>query len=206
MFDELLEGLDDDGRQRLLASMRRRRLRRGEVLFWEGDPADAAFLVDSGHLLVERTSMLGDVCAVAVVGPGDLVGEQALLSDEPRTATVRTIGPTQLRVLTSTAFAALRDDHPTFDALLIELLDRRLRAVSELLFEARTAPVEDRVRSTIVMARCHFGDEIPLSQEILASLAGTTRQTVNAVLGDLQEDGVIETRRGGLRVIDPTRL
>lgn len=206
MFEQLLQTLADDDRRELLASMGRRRLGKGDVVFWEGDAADAAFVVDAGHLIVERTTEMGDVVAVAVVGRGELVGEQALLTDDPRNATARAVTPAQLRVITRSSFDALRLRHPAFDRLLLRLLDQRLRDMSELLLYARHRPAEDRVRRTVAQLHGLFGDEIPLSQEVVASLAGTTRPTVNGIVGALEAEGAIAVARGRLRVLDASLL
>lgn len=206
MFDELLQALSDDDRRELLASMRRRRLKKGDVLFWEGDSGDAAFVIDKGHLIVERTTEMGDVVAVAVVGASDIVGEQALLTSDPRGATARAVTPTDLRVISRSNFEELRKAHPTFDLLLIELLDRRLRELSDLLMDARHRPADERVRRTVAHLHELFGDTIPLSQEVVASLAGTTRPTVNGIVRALEDEGVLALSRGKLKLLDPSRL
>lgn len=206
MFDHLLTHLGTSERDLLLSSMRTRRLRRGDVVFWEGEPGDAAFVVDTGNVIVERTTEDGDVVAVAIVGAGELIGEQALLSDDPRTHTARAVQATELRVLSRSAFDELRRSQPAFDAMLIDLLDRRLRSLSDLLLDARHRPVEDRIRRTIAQLYDHFGVDIPLSQEVVASLAGTTRPTANGIVRSLQDDGVVELARGRLKVVDPDAL
>ena len=203
MFDALLATLDETERDRLLSTMRSRRLRRGDVLFWEGEAGDAAFVVDDGHLIVERTTEDGDVVAVAIVGPGELIGEQALLSDDPRGATARAVEATEVRAIARGAFDDLRRSAPAFDQLLIMLLDQRLRSLSELLLDARHAAVEVRIRRTIQQLYGHFGAEIPLSQEVVASLAGTTRPTANGVVRTMQDDGLVQLSRGRLKVLEP---
>lgn len=206
MFDALVARLDDDHRERLLASMRTRRLRRGDVVFWEGERGDAAYVVDTGNLIVERTTEDGDVVAVAIVGAGELIGEQALLSDDPRTATARAVEATEMRALTRASFDELRRSEPAFDAMIIDLLDQRLRSLSDLLLDARHRPVEDRIRRTIRQLYDHFGSEIPLSQEVVASLAGTTRPTANGVVRALQDEGLLRLARGRLEVLDPDAI
>ena len=203
MFDALLATLDETERDRLLSTMRARRLRRGDVLFWEGEAGDAAFVVDDGHLIVERTTEEGDVVAVAIVGPGELIGEQALLSDDPRGATARAVEATEVRAIARSGFDELRRSAPAFDQLLITLLDQRLRSLSELLLDARHAAVDVRIRRTIQHLYAHFGAEIPLSQEVVASLAGTTRPTANGIVRTMQDEGLVQLSRGRLKVLEP---
>ena len=206
MFDGLLAALSETDRRDLLSSMRRRRLKKGDVLFWEGDAGDAAFVVDKGHLIVERTTEMGDVVAVAIIGAGDLVGEQALLAADPRTATARAVTPADVRVITRAGFDQLRTDHAAFDQLLIRLLDQRLREVSNLVLDARHRPAEQRVKRAIFQLHEMFGEEIPLAQEVVASLAGTTRPTVNGIVRALEDDSALKVSRGRLSILDPSKL
>src|SRR4051812_5777117 len=80
--DSLLDRLAPDDRTRLLAAARRRRFRKGDTLFHEGDPGDALHLVEKGHVAIQTTTLLGDVATLNVLGPGDVFGEQALIAPE----------------------------------------------------------------------------------------------------------------------------
>ena len=65
----LLDCLDDDERRQLLSETTRRRFKRGEVLFHDGDPGDTLHLIDKGHVAIRTTTPLGDVATFAVLGP-----------------------------------------------------------------------------------------------------------------------------------------
>lgn len=206
MWAELLNRLDDESRQRLDEIMVGRSIKTNEVLFWEGEPGDALYVIDAGHILVERVTEQGDTVAVAVLGPDSIVGEQALLSDDVRGATARAVTPTTVRALNRAAFAELRRTKPVFDQLLVGLLDGRIRELNDLVLEARHRPAEDRVRRRLVEMGELFGPEIPLTQATLAALAGTTRPTTNGVLQALQDEGVLELRRGRVTLLHPDAL
>ncbi len=75
----------------------------GEVLFSEGDAGDRAYVVRSGRLEISRRFGSADV-VIAIDGPGTIVGEMALIDDEPRSATVRALDPTELTVVPKEAF------------------------------------------------------------------------------------------------------
>ena len=80
MFDVV----SDEQARAFLALARRRRFKRGEVVFHEGDPGDTLRLVDRGHLAVRVTTPLGDTATLRVLGPGDYFGELAVVSPAPR--------------------------------------------------------------------------------------------------------------------------
>ena len=75
--------------------------------------------------------------------------------------------------------------------------------LNDRLLEALYVPVEQRVlRRVDELARLYAEPEIPLTQEEIAELAGTLRATVNAVLGDAQERGLVKLGRGRVYVLD----
>jgi CRP-like cAMP-binding protein len=87
------------------------------------------------------------------------------------------------------------------------MLDARLRATSQALLEALYLPAETRVlRRLSHLAALYASPSIPFTQDDLASLAGTTRQTVNRVLGQAQEDGLVQLSRGRITVTDGSEL
>src|SRR5256885_8893412 len=77
----LLRSLSEEDRRRVLSAARRRRFARREVLFHEGDPGDTLHLIDKGRVAIRITTPLGDTATVGVLGPGDVVGEMAVLEE-----------------------------------------------------------------------------------------------------------------------------
>lgn len=206
MWGDLLGRLDSDARERLEAILISKRMSSNDVLFWEGQPGDAMYVIEAGHILVERVTEQGDTVAVAVLGPDSIVGEQALLGEDTRGATARAVTAATVRSLSRPAFDDLRRTQTAFDSLLIAIMDNRIRELNNLVLEARHRPAEDRVKRRLVEMNDLFGLEIPLTQATLAALAGTTRPTTNGVLQSLQDAGVLQLRRGRIVLIEPSAL
>jgi len=207
---QVLESLSAVDRRSLLARCRRRRFPRGGFVFHEGDPGESAHLIDSGTVAVRVTSPMGDVVTLDVLVPGDAFGEQALLGNATRSATVVALERTETMSFTRGEFEALWENHPDAARAVAAMLDARLRATSQALLDALTLPVETRVLRRLVHLAGIYADRpsraIPLTQDDLASMAGTTRQTVNRVLGQAQEEGLVTLARGRIVVDDPTAL
>jgi len=208
---ELLEGLRPEHARAVLAASRRRRFDRREVLFHEGDPADALHLIDRGRVAVRVTTPLGETATLEVMGPGDVVGELALLPPPARrAATVVALEPTETLVLATGAFDELRRAHPEMTEALLAILARRARRQGTRLVEALYLPVEERlVRRLADLVSLYGGPapvDIPLTQDDLAGLAGATRETVNRALQALAADGTVALARGRLQVLDPEGL
>ena len=189
---------------------RRRRFSRGEVVFHRDDPADSLHLVQKGRFAVKVMTPLGDTATLAVRGPGDSFGEMALVADDARrSATVAALEEAETYAVYQAEFHRLRDAHPQVTQVLIAFLAGEVRRQNELLLEALYVPVERRLLRRLVELVASYdgrGGEIPLTQEQLAELAGTSRATVNKVLRDEQERGTVELRRGRTLVLDRDEL
>lgn len=201
----LLEGLDPEVRTDILGVSQRRRFARRETLFHEGDPSGGMHLIQSGWVAIRLTTPLGDVATVAVIGPLEPLGEQSLVEDEGRRSTSAvTITAVDTLYLSRETFDDLRRRHPSVDRFLATLFDDRLRRMSARLVEALYVPAPTRVMRRIAELAETFGPDaaIPLTQEELASLAGTTRPTVNRIIRQAEKDGAIRAERGQLFVLD----
>jgi CRP-like cAMP-binding protein len=204
----LLAGVPEEEVRRLVSIARRRTFSRGEVVFHRDDPGDVLHLVVKGRFAVRSTTPLGDTVTIAVRGPGDCFGEMALVSDEPRRiATVAALEAAETLGVGRTEFDRLCATHPAVTRVLLAFLVAEVRRLNERLVEALFLPVERRVlRRLAELCELYPGEEdrlvIPLTQEELANLAGTTRPTVNLVLREEQRRGALELRRGEIVVLD----
>jgi CRP/FNR family transcriptional regulator, cyclic AMP receptor protein len=187
---------------------RRRKFSRGEVVFHEGDPGDSLHRVTSGRFAARVTTPLGDIATFTVHGPGEVFGLLAVLHpDARRTASVVALQQSETFAIPKSAFVRLKSAYPGVAAAVELLLVEMLTGSSNRLVEALYTPVHLRVRARLRdLARIYgAGDAapvtIPLSQEDLAGLAGTTRETVNRVLQDEQERGTVTLARRRITIM-----
>jgi CRP-like cAMP-binding protein len=207
----LLDVLEAEEMRGVLAGARRRSYRRGEVVFHRDDPADTMHLVRSGCLAVRVVTPLGNVATLQLVGPGRCFGELALLrSGHVRSATVEAVSASETYALSQRDLDDLRARHPEIDRALMALLGDRVAELTDRLVEALYTPAPRRVRRTLDLLADEYrqpdGDAvIPLTQDDLAGLAGTSRLTVNRVLQEMRRRGQVELTRGRIRVPAQTR-
>lgn len=208
----LLGGLGEDDRRRVIDACIRRRYRRGEALFREGDVADSLHFLTSGFLAIQVTTLSGDVATMNVIGAPDTVGELALLDGHGRrSASVLAITPVKTLALNREAFDRLCAEHPVVEHVLVTILSAHVRRLSDRLTEALYVPAESRVLLRLVDLSRVFGGatagtSIPVTQSDLAAMAGTTRPTVNRALHVAQSAGAISLGRGHIEVLDPDVL
>ena len=205
-----MDGVPEEEVRRLLSIARRRRFSRNEVVFHRDDPADSLHLVSKGRLAIRIMTPLGDTVTIGVRGPGDSFGEMALVAERrKRSATVEALEESETFAVYVSDFHRLRREHPSVNEVLIGFLAEEVERQNQLLLEALYVPVERRVLrrlaelSTLYAAR---DSVIPLTQEQLAEMAGTSRATVNRVLREEQARGTVELRRGRTAVLDPEAI
>ena len=202
----IFAGLPEEDVRAMLSLARRSTYRRGEVVFHRHDPADAMHLVTKGRFDVRIATPLGDEVALAIWGPGDIFGELAVLTDRARTATVTALEPAETLVVRGSELRRLAQRHPSLDEVLVRVLAERVAVLSERLVEAYTVDAETRVaRRVLELARVYGGEApvvIPLIQDELAALAGTSRATVNRVLREAERRGLVELGRGRTILLD----
>jgi len=208
----VLASLPAEDRHKLVATLRRRAYRRDEVIFHQGDPADTLHLIAAGHVSVRVTLPGGEFVILTIFGPGDVFGDLALVGDpRPRGATVIALDPCETLSLGRDEFERLRVAYPGVNRFLVELLAARVDRLNGQLLEALYVPAERRVlRRLLDLCQMYGGNGqhivIPVTQETLASLAGTTRPTANQVLGRLAARQLVEVSRGQIAVLNRGEL
>ncbi len=208
----LLDTLDEAERREVLSACRRRKFARGEVVFHEGDPGDTLHLIAKGHVAVRTTTPRGDQALIRVLGAGDFFGELAVIAPAPRNATIDCLDATETLGLHRDAFQELRAKDPGVDAVLMHALIAEVRRLSAHLSQALYLPAESRVWKRVAdLTRLYETAAndvvtIPLTQEDVAQMAGTTRPTANQVLRSGEEKGVLRISRGRIEILDIAAL
>lgn len=200
----LLADLPADDVRELLAIARRRTFSKGEVVFHRDDPAESLHLVVRGRFGARVLTPLGDSVLVDVLGPGQSFGELALLLPEARrSATVDALEAGETRSVFRDDFTALQRAHPGVKDVLLRLLAEQLRRSTDRLVEAHHVDAETRVRRRLVdLAATYEGRVVPLTQDDIAAMAGTSRATVNRVLREEVKLGAVALARRRTTVLD----
>lgn len=207
-----MTALDDAAKGRLRDVAARRRFRRREVIFHAGDAANSMHVIVTGHVSVQVSTRGGDLAILTVLGPGSSFGEIALLRDDAeRSASVVALDAVETWMIGKADFVRLRATNPAMDRFLVAQLSRYPKRQDARLLEALYVPADKRVlRRVIAMSRVYgdgtAGTVVPLTQDTLASMAGTTRPTANQVLRAAERDGLVTMTRGQVCIEDPQGL
>jgi CRP-like cAMP-binding protein len=176
-----------------------------QIVFSQGDPADAVFYIQKGKIQLKVLSQQGKEAILAILGVGDFFGEGCLAGQPLRISTaVAVMECSVMRIEKSAMIAALQDE-PVFSAHFIAyLLTRNIRIEEDLIDQLFNSSEKRLARLLLLLA--NFGKEgkpepvIPkVSQESLAAMIGTTRSRVSFFMNKFRKLGFIEYN-GSLRV------
>jgi CRP-like cAMP-binding protein len=210
----LFQGLDPKELEGIAGAMNRRRYRRHEVIFHEGDPGDALHLVVEGHVKIARESTGGGEAIVVVLSAGDTFGELVLLDGAPRSATAIAVEATETLAMSRASFAALVDGASPFRWRVLAGIGQRIRRVTDQLAEVHFLDLSGR----LALQLSRLAEESApgrtadielrgtLTQSDLAAMIGGTRQRVNQILSDFAEEGLVRQDGGRLVIRDLERL
>jgi CRP-like cAMP-binding protein len=204
-------GLETPALERVAAGTRTRRFRRGEIIFHAGDPGDALFIIVSGEVKIALPSEEGDEAILATLAPGDVFGELALLDGAPRSATASALVATEAVILPRDRFRELVATEPAVRDTLLAALAGELRRLTTHVEELHFLDMTGRLAARLVRLARETGPPAPngsirlrssLTQAELASMVGCTRQSVNKLLGQFADDGLVRVDRDGILVLD----
>ena len=209
--DTLLGALAPDQLQSLLRDANRRELRSGETIISQGDEnGDFAVVVLAGGLKITMVSASGREIILNYCGPGELVGEIAMLDSGPRTATVTAAVPSTVMLLPSHTFLAAATANAASSAGVMRELARRVRQLNLVIESDRTFSMAPRLARAIERlidtdsadGRLRYDP----SQSDLGAFAGLARENVSRLLSDWEGQGIIARTGRTLQVRDRAYL
>lgn len=185
-------------------------LRPREILFHAGDVGDSCYLVRSGAVKASVVARDGQERLLAILGPGSLIGELALIDDEPRSATVSALRRCEVLHLTKAAFFRMADANPMIYRQALRLLTGRLRGTNDSVVAQGTVTVTGRVALAFASLAEGLGEQqksgrivLPhrISQTDIAGMAGVARENASRAINDLLRQGVLG-RVGGFYSVE----
>ena len=210
----LFRGVPDRALEVAASVVQRRRFEADTVLFREGDEGEALYILAKGMVKLSKVDLEGHEKTLAILKTPEFFGEMALLSDAKRSATAVTINQTEVLMMFENDFQKLLASYPTISLNVTTTLTNRLGGMND---EAQVLSYKDaQGRVAYVLLRLHHnglveftGDGrtlVRLTHQDLASLAGTSRETVTRALKTLEGEGVISTRPKEVYLDDPEGL
>ncbi|MEA2977193.1 MAG: family transcriptional regulator, cyclic receptor protein [Alphaproteobacteria bacterium] len=208
----LFSGLPADERNALIARAHLRKFVPGDTIFLMGSPGDSMMAVLSGNIRISVPSPEGKEIVLAILQPGEVFGEIAVLDGKERSADAKAItGDSCLAVLNRRDVMFFFDRHPSAWAALVKVLCERLRRTDQQFAEVALMQVPVRLAKAILRltppaAGLKGRPKINLSQRELGSMVGATRESVNKCLSDWQQRGIVSMEDATITIVDREAL
>lgn len=210
----IFEGLQEAELTRVAARARGVLLPRGKVLFHQNDPSNGLYVLCSGLVTVSILDEDGHALTLSVPEHGAPLGEMALVSRDPRSATITALEDTGLLHLETATMVALLAEEPALAAHLIRFLSQRLRQSNETLQKFAFETLQRRLLQKLAELGLQHGSlnaEVldlgrKFSQVALAEMLGVTREAVNKQLKLLQDQGRITLDNGIIQIHRPADI
>jgi CRP-like cAMP-binding protein len=192
----------------LARSSRLERVAKGEILFFQSDPSDVAYVVRSGVISIVLNSPDGRDMVINEMRAGDMFGELGLLTKQPRSTSAVARSESELLVIQRQAFLHVIDIEPQLVRCLLEITAQRLRQSGER--ESALAFMDAQARLARLLLELEKEEKtkgyVTISQDELAHRTGLIRQTVAKALGKWRRSGWLITGRGRILILNHNAL
>lgn len=210
----LFAELNDQSYLAVRERMQESTYRRGEEIFREGAPGDRLYVIGAGKVKLGHTAPDGREHLLAILGPGEILGEVSLYDPGPRTATATALAKTSVVELQHTDLLRVLDARPEISQHLLRSLALRLRRTNNKLSDLIFSDVPGRVARSLLDLGARFGQQTErglrvthdLTQEELAQLVGATRETVNKALAEYSSRGWLQLDGRSVVLLDIPKL
>lgn len=203
----MFRALDERAVAEIAASARAMTLRRGDVLFAEGDEANELYLVRAGRIAIGMRSVDGRESVVGLVEAGDLFGDIPLFDGQGRSLAARALEATELIAVPYPPIREVLQRRPELLWNVVELMVRRLRDVDAALADSMFLDVTGRTAKRLLeLAGDRDEFVLPLTQEELAGMVGASRERVNKAIAAFVRLGWIEQEDRNYRITNRAEM
>lgn len=186
----------------------------GQNIFCEGEPAANVYVIGKGHVKISRSSPLGKVVTVSIRRAGDVIGIAEVLGGMERSCSAETIENCALWKMEKGKFIEMLHSRPALAVKVATMMGNRLRESENMFSNMVALEVDRRLACLIVNLADRFGVssakgikiDISLTQEELATMIGSCRQTVTMTLQKFKDSGLLVTGKKSLEVLDSAAL
>jgi CRP/FNR family cyclic AMP-dependent transcriptional regulator len=192
----------------------RRRYPGGQALFHMGDEGGSLHLIERGRVKVTIPSSSGEELILAILGAGDLLGELSLFDGKPRSATVQALEETETLCLHREDLLALMRNRFDVVVKILGVLAGRIRDTDMILADRDFLDITARLAKKILDLGDTFGIRergqvrigVKITQKVLASMIGATRESINKQLKVLCDKGLVRISGGTIEILNRERL
>jgi CRP-like cAMP-binding protein len=184
-----------------------KRAERGEILFFEGEPADALYFVVTGVVKVFKTSADGKEQIFGIIRPGDSFNDVPVIGGGSNLVSAGAMSAVTLNGIKKKDLEAVIGEYPQVALNIINVLSRRVKELMALVEDFSFRRVSSRVAKILLEYTDKENNERPrLTQQEIAAMIGTAREMVGRSLKSLEGEGMIRIERNRIIIADQKAL
>jgi CRP/FNR family transcriptional regulator len=210
---KLFAGFDDSALENIVSASSLKKITKGEMIFYEKDPASAFFIVGDGKIKVFKLSSEGKEQILMIAKPGETFAEAALFGEGYFPASAQAMEDSLLLVVHRDQFVSLVKQNPNIALSLIARLSELLHKLNRLVEELSLTDITTRLAHyfiNIIEEKKLSGETIVIQlaekKTILASQLGTIPETLSRSLAKLSKENIITVDGGNIKINDIDRL
>ncbi|HTX03754.1 MAG TPA: Crp/Fnr family transcriptional regulator [Candidatus Acidoferrales bacterium] len=185
-----------------------------EFIVREGDPGGTFYIILDGSVAVTRVASDGRETILSILKSNDFFGEMSLFDSSLRSASIKTLSDVKVGVIDEKAFLEVLERSPKIARYLVTALSQRLRAANQLIAATTSQDIRARLASLLLNLSQSFGEKaengvkisLRLTNQEMANMIGTTRETVNRTLNRFWDEKLIDMRTSHVIVVEPDKL
>jgi CRP/FNR family transcriptional regulator, cyclic AMP receptor protein len=205
----LFRGVDDQTFDLIVNAAKAFKLSSGQNLFEHGDDGASMYVVLEGRLEVSAVTIAGRKISLNLVGAGECIGEISMFDGSPRSATIVVQEDAILQPISKSTFISASAQSAALALNMIEILCDRFRWVSSSVEDFAILSLDRRLARRLLLLDQRFSNqegEITITQNDLADFAGASREATNKVLMQWKATGLIDMRRGSIKLLLKDKL
>ncbi|MEW6427884.1 MAG: Crp/Fnr family transcriptional regulator [Thermodesulfobacteriota bacterium] len=186
-----------------------KKVKRGETIFSEGDPAAGLYVVAEGQVKIYKLSLDGKEQILHVFGPGEPFAEVAVFTGTTYPAHAMALRNSRLLFLPKREFAALIDNDPSLAMNMLASMSKRLKKFAAMIESLSLQEVPARLATHLLLLKRKQDSptvELSLPKGQLASLLGTIPETLSRILAKMSRDELIQVEGNRMRILDEDGL
>ncbi len=207
----LFQGLTHEELKFLAEEAQERIFEAAETMFYQGELGYTCHIITQGKVRIYVVGEDGRELSVCILGPGEIIGEMALFEDVPRSANVEALEPTHTLELHQDVLLRALQRSPQLALSLLRALSTRLRNTTEEAEKLVSMTVADRLMARLRRLAEWAGRPVedgvcivlPMTQQELAALVGTSRESINRALSGLRRQGQVRLEDGWIILRHP---
>ena len=210
----LFSFLDDQQLSKIDRLIMERNYQKGRIIFVEGEPGEAVYFLREGRVKISKQSDDGREQILHFIHPGEMFAEVVLFDGGDYPATAEAVEDSKIGLIKNLEMERITLDNPGIALGILKIMSRRLRMAQKQINDLALMDTSRRMASTLLFLAAEQGTscdrglaiDISLTNQDLASMIGTSRETANRILSDMRRQKALEIDRKQIIITDMKRL